>query len=98
MQWKQWYTDDSWSAKFQILQRHEICHLGGWRPAPGKMEFPSGGQVILDWLSKLEAWCAAQPVGSAHLGLHAEFAWLRAAVRHQLPGTYAPGKQVEDML
>ena len=62
------------------------------------MEFPSGGQVILDWLGKLEAWCEAQPVGSAHLGLHAEFAWLRAAVRHQLPGTYAPGKQVEDML
>ena len=39
-----------------------------------------------------------QPVGRAYLGLHAEFAWLRAAVRHQLPGTYAPGKRVEDRL
>ena len=30
--------------------------------------------------------------------LHNEFAWLCAAVQHQVPGAYAPGTEVEDLL
>ena len=62
------------------------------------MQFPSGGQPNLDWLSKLEAWCSTQPGASSYQGLEKEFAWLRAAIRHELPGTYAPGKEVEELL
>ena len=62
------------------------------------MQFPSGGQPNLDWLSKLEAWCSTQPGASSYHGLEKEFAWLRAAIRHELPGTYAPGKDVEELL
>ena len=62
------------------------------------MQFPSGGQANLDWVSKVEAWCAAQPSASKYNGLDREFAWLRGAILHQLPGTYAPGRHVEDLL
>ena len=30
--------------------------------------------------------------------LHHEFTWLRAAVNHTLPGTYAPGSKVDDLV
>ena len=32
------------------------------------------------------------------MGLHREFTWLRAAVGHTLPGTYAPGWKVDDLV
>ena len=59
---------------------------------------PSAGTPIIDWLGRLEAWCASQPAGSIYLGLHLEFTWLRAAVGHTLPGTYAPGRKVDDLV
>ena len=62
------------------------------------MKFANEGRSILDWLNHFEVWCAAQPAGTTYLGLEREFAWLRAAVRHQLPGTYAPGTEVDDIL
>ena len=98
MQWKQWSSDEAWSKPIQIVSVSEAAMMKQWRPAEGKMDFPSGGQTILDWLGRLEAWCAAQPAGSDYLGLHREFTWLRAAVRHDLPGTYAPGAQVDRIL
>ncbi len=49
----------------------------------------------MDWLGRLEAWCASVPARSEYLGLHREFAWLRDAVPHQLPGAYAPGTQAD---
>ena len=97
MQWKQWCTDESWSRPVKIIQAHEVARVGNWRPEPGHMEFPHG-QNMLDWIDRLEAWCAAQPLGSAYQGINLEFAWLRAAVRHQVPGDYAPGTQVEDLV
>ena len=36
--------------------------------------------------------------GSDYLVLHCEFGWLRAAVDHTLPGTYAPGRKVDDLV
>eukprot|EP00974_Lingulodinium_polyedra_P046784 4483201-Lingulodinium_polyedra.AAC.1 len=45
------------------------------------MEFPSNGTQIIDWLGRLEAWCATQPAGSDYLGLLREFTWLREAVK-----------------
>ena len=98
MQWKQWTTDEAWSQPVQLLSRPEAVLLGQWRPAEESMEFPSGGQPILDWAGRLEAWCESQPAGSEYLGLRREFAWLRAAIHHTLPGTYAPGTQVDDIL
>ena len=98
MQWKQWATEEMWSKPVQVLSAPEAVLLGQWRPAEEKMEFPSGGQVILDWIGRLEAWCAAQPAGSTYLGLHREFAWLRAAIHHTVPGAYAPGIQVDTIL
>ena len=53
---------------------------------------------MLDWLGRLEAWCAAQPAGSVYLGFHSEFKWLRAAIHHTVPGAYAPGTCVDDIL
>ena len=52
----------------------------------------------MEWITRLEAWCAGQPPTSQYLGLHNEFAWLRAAVQHKLPGAYAPGTEVEVLL
>ena len=98
MQWKQWSTDEAWSKPVQILSASEAASLKQWRPAEEKMEFPSAGRDILDWLGRLEAWCASQPAGSDYLGLHSEFTWLRAAVGHTLPGTYAPGRKVDDLV
>lgn len=98
MQWKQWCTDESWSTPVQIVAPHEVQQLRSWRPTQEPMEFPSGGQAILDWLGRLEAWCASQPAGTSYDGLDTEFQWLRAAVRHQLPGAYAPGDEVEDFV
>ena len=98
MQWKQWSTDEAWSKPVQILSASKAAALKQWRPAEEKMEFPSAGRDILDWLGRLETWCAAHPAGSDYLGLHREFAWLRAAVSHDLPGTYAPGSRVDDIL
>lgn len=98
MQWKRWSTDEAWSRPVQILSASEAAFLKQWRPAEQKMEFPSAGAPILDWLGRLETWCAAQPAGSDYLGLHSEFTWLRAAVRHGLPETYAPGATVDDIL
>ena len=98
MQWKQRCTDETWSQPVQILKQDEIHKLGRWRPDLTDMQFPSGGQPNLDWLSKLEAWCSTQPGASNYHGLEKEFAWLRAAIRHELPGTYAPGKHVEELL
>ena len=60
------------------------------------MEFHIGG--MLEWLSKLEAWCGTQPSESRFRGLDHDFAWLRAAIQPQLPGTYAPGKTVEELV
>ena len=98
MQWKQWNSDEAWSAPVQILSASEAQHLKQWRPEQATMEFPEKGRQRLDWLGRLEAWCAAQPAESDYLGLHAEFSWLRAAVSHNVPGTYAPGTQVDDIL
>ena len=98
VQWKQWATDEAWSTPVQILSAQGAACLKQWRPAEAKMEFPSAGAPILDWLRRLEAWCASQPAGSDYLGLHREFGWLRAAVDHTLPGTYAPGRKVDDIL
>ena len=98
MQWKQWATDEAWSTPVHILSASDAAMLKRWHPAAARMEFPSAGAPILDWLGRLEAWCASQPAGSDYLGLHSEFTWLRAAVSHTLPGTYAPGKRVDDIL
>ena len=98
MQWKQWATDEAWSTPVHILSASDAAVLKRWHPAEATMEFPSAGAPILDWLGRLEAWCASQPAGSDYLGLHREFTWLRAAVSHTLPGTYAPGKKVDDIL
>ena len=98
MQWKQWCTDTEWSKPVQMLSELEARKLAKWLPVRSKMAFPDGGGTILDCISKLEAWCAAQPPESQYLGLHNEFAWLRAAVQHQVPGAYAPGTEVEDLL
>ena len=98
MQWKQWCTDEASSKPVQLLSASEAASLKQWRPAEEKMEFPSQGAPILDWLGRLEAWRAGQPAGSDYLGLHREFTWLRAAVCHSLPGTYAPGGTVDDIL
>ena len=92
-------VDKGEHAVFAAIEGLDLCPgPGGTRQAdptgaedgedPG-VAFSSAGDA---------AWSVAQPVGSACLGLQAEFAWLRAAVRHQLPGTYAPGKRVDDML
>ena len=81
-----------------MLSASEAASLKQWRPAEEKMEFPSAGREILDWLARLETWCAAQPAGSDYMGLHSEFTCLRATVCHDLPGTYAPGSKVEDIL
>ena len=97
MQWKQWSTDEAWSTPIQMVSASEVAALKRWRPAAQPMEFPEAGRK-LDWLGRLEAWCAAQPAGSNYLGLHREFTWLRAAVNHGLPGTYAPGTEVDDIL
>ena len=69
MQWKQWCTDETWSPPVQILKRHEMPRLGEWLPNQTEMQFPSGGQANLDWISKVEAWCAAQPSASKYNGL-----------------------------
>ena len=53
---------------------------------------------MLYWLGRLEAWCAAQPAGSVYLRLHNEFKWLRAAIHRTVPGAYAPGTCVDDIL
>lgn len=98
MQWKQWTTDEAWSKPVQVLSLPEAVLLGQWRHSEQNMEFQSGGQPILDWVGRLEAWCAAQPVGSEYLGLHHEFAWLRAAIHHTVPGAYVPGTRVDDIL
>ena len=98
MRWKQWCTDESWSAPVQIVAPHEVQQFKDWRPSRETMEFSSGGRGILDWVDRLEAWCVAQPAGTAYQGLGAEFQWLRNAVRHSLPGAYAPGAEVEDSL
>ena len=98
MQWKQWTTDEEWPKPVQVLSAPEAMLLGQWRPAEQKMEFPSGGHPILGRVGRLEAWCAAQPAGSEHLGLQRGFAWLRAAIHHTVPGAYAPGIQVDDIL
>ena len=96
MQWKQWCTDEEWSSPVHILESHEVPRLGAWRPPCSTMEFHHGG--MLEWLSKLEAWCGTQPCESRYHGLDREFAWLRAAIQHQVPGTYAPGKIVEELV
>ena len=70
MQWEQWATDEAWSKPIQVLSAPEVVRVGQWRPAEDKMEFPSGGQQMLDWLGRLEAWCAAQPARSVYVGLH----------------------------
>ena len=98
MQWKQWATNEAWSTSVQILSASDVAILKRWRPAEATMEFPSGGIEIQNWLGRLEAWCASQPAGSNYLGLHREFTWLRAAVGHTLPGTYAPGRKVDDLV
>jgi hypothetical protein len=82
MQRKQWTTDEAWSTPVQVLSAPEVVRVGQWRPAEDNMEFPSGGRPLLDWLGRLEAWCAAQPAGSAYLGLHNELKWLGAAIHH----------------
>ena len=96
MQWKQWCTNEEWSSPVHILESHEVPRLGAWRPPCSTMEFHHGG--MLEWLSKLEAWCGTQPCESRYHGLDREFAWLRAAIQHQVPGTYAPGKTVEELV
>ena len=96
MQWKQWTTDEAWSKPVQVLSAPEVVRVRQWRPAEDNMEFPSGGQPMLDWLERLEAWCAAQPARSVHLALHHEFTWLRAAIHHTVPGAYAPSTCVDD--
>ena len=97
MQWKQWTTDEAWSKPVQVLSVPEAVVFGQFRPAAANMEHPSGA-AILDWLGRLEQWCAASPAGSQYLGLDHEFAWLRAAIDHTLPGAYAPGTQVGQIL
>ena len=98
MQWKPWATNEAWSTPVQILSASDVAILKQWRPAEATMEFPSGGIEIQTWLGRLEAWCASQPAGSTYLGLHREFTWLRQAVDHTLPGTYAPGRKVDDLV
>ena len=98
MQWKQWCTDEAWSKPARIITAEEVRHVAAWRPVREDMEFPQAGQNILDWLGRLESWCAGQPSGTPYQGLDMEFQWLRAAVRHQVPGVYAPGAEVEDLV
>ena len=98
MQWKHWATDEAWSTPVRMLSVEEAACLKQWRPAQKRMEFPEAGAPILNWLARLETWCASQPAGSDYLGLQNEFTWLRAAVNHTLPGTYAPGSTVDDIL
>ena len=90
------------SIACRSFRRHtsalEAAALKQWRLAEENMESPSAGRDILDWVGRLETWCAAQPAGSDYLGLHREFGWLRAAVSDELPGTYAPGSKVDDIL
>ena len=75
----------------QVLSAPEVVRVGPWRPAEDNMEFPSGGQPMLDWLGRFDAWRAAQPAGSVYLGVLSESKWMRAAIRHTVPGAYAPG-------
>ena len=87
MQWKQWCTDPAYCNAVRIVDRHEMHTLAEWRPIRRPMAFPQDGQTILSWLERPEAWCAAQPEDTAEYhGLGHEFAWLRAAVHHTLPG------------
>ena len=96
MQWKQWCTDVEWSSPVRILEGHEVPGLGSWRPPCVTMKFHEKGMA--EWFDKAEAWCESQPCGSRYQGLGREFAWLRAAIRHELPGTYAPGKTVDELV
>ena len=98
MQWKQWCTNEEWSMPVQLLSASEAQEMKSWRPSPRHMKFNNAGQDIMVWLGRLETWCAAQPDGSVYLGLHREFTWLRDAINHCLPGAYAPGKQMDDIL
>lgn len=95
MQWKHWATDESWSKAVQLFSAQEALRLGQRRPALAKMEFQDTGLPMLDWLGRLEAWCAASLAGSPYLGLGREFSWLRNAIHHKLPGVYDPGTQVD---
>ena len=55
MQWEQRTADEAWSTPVQVLSAPEVVPVGQWRPAEDKMECPSGGQPLLDWLGRLEA-------------------------------------------
>ncbi len=96
VQWKQWCTDEAWSKPVHLVTGTYIPVLGAFRPQCHEMVFPSAS-TILDWINRLEAWCAGQPVGK-YKGLQAEFHWLRQAVTHNLLGEYAPGKAVADVV
>ena len=97
VQWKQWCTDEPWSKPLLLVPPCEILILGAFRPECHVMAFPSEGQAILDWINRLEAWCAGHPAG-AYQGYEAEFHWLRQAATHNLPGAYTPGWTVADLL
>ena len=92
MQWKQWCTDDGWTKPLLVLHADAMCELEAFRPEPNAMQFPNE-QVMLDWVDRFESWCAGHPSGE-YKNLHAECAWLRAAISHTAPGVYAPGLSV----
>jgi hypothetical protein len=89
MQWKQWMTDELWSNPVQLVSRLDMATVAAFRPAVAHMEFPKGGEEILDWIGKFQHW-ANHPQGR-YSDLDQKVAWLRAAVNHSLPGVYTPG-------
>ena len=97
IQWKQYMTDNAWSEPVLLVPQENIAEFARFRPAPNVMEFSGGGQANLDWIAKLEHWCASMP-GGKYTGLEAKFDWLRRAVAHKAPEAYAPGASVDNMI
>ena len=96
MQWKQWCTDEHWCRAVLLVPEGDVRSLALFRPPNLNMEFQTG-QAIWDWINRFEVWCASQPVGK-YTDFGNEFRWLRAAVRHEVPGEYSPGTTVEALL
>ena len=97
VQWKQWMTDEDWSQPVLLLTPEDMNKLANFEPTRHTMEFPNGGQNILDWVGKFEHWCTCLP-NDTYPDLDRSVAWLRAAVEHALPGAYAPGQTVHALV
>ena len=97
VQWKQWCTDEAWGKPIRLVSQADMPVLAAFRPHALDMAFPSAGQQILDWVDRFEFWCASQPAGT-YSELQHEFAWLRGIVHHTVPGEYAPGTRVDNLL